>query len=1594
MIYFKYKYYLCFLCSLLLSCLSFTPTTFACNPVSDSLALVDLYNATNGANWTNTWDLNQPMSTWYGITLDGGRCVTRIDLDGDYTPGSFTWGNVLASGNNLVGTLPALDLPNLITITLAGNSLSGNLPTFSGMPNITILALYNNDFSGSLDSLKVLKDLLQISIYDNNFTGNVDFLEETKDLFRVFLNDNQLSGTLPTGIGGLSNLNLFYAFNNNLNGTLPAEIGDLTALERLRLENNSFSGALPNEIGNLSSLTFMDLSNNNFSGNLPSTLGNLKQLRDMRLSSNSFTGNIPTELSNIPNLEVLQLFTNQLSGSIPPQLGNLKKLRNLHLAENMLTGELPVELTFIDSLKFTSFRDNQLTGCYPAEYTYFCAPWITGANFTNNPGLGSFTDFCNDGTGVCSDNDECVDAIELPINLDPCGRDARLVALDGASTSGIGPFGTCNASFTSKDVWFKVVTPSTGNFLIRTHSNTNLRLYAEAYANCPTSAADTIKCGYLGESPNVFIIEDRMATEVIYIRIWDSLNVALNQADLGLAEISAHELEVSTNKAEWKLCDFPNTPEGTQGGGTRIANEIIVQFDPNTTPAERDALRQENGITEFEVCDCANSPLELWTTENPIDTETKRKKVAQSSQTRQDTTGYNYVINIIPLVDTLKEQIVHDDLAGNQINPQVAMDSAGNYVVVWEYEADIYARLFDVEGNSRGAVFRVNVATQDAQTQPKVSMNASGEFVVTWRDNRDNDFPSLSNGQVRVHRYDANGAFLSSVLVVDNTSFGTTNPFGLPDVTLADDGSFVVTHNTRNTLGMTTFYNVFWEKYDVNNVSITSGTIYPTLSYTNSGLRASIDGNGDGTFVIVWQEGSGNDGDGFGIYRQIRDSNGGIISTEETTLVNETTVGNQLNPNVAINDNGAFVATWTDINSGNIYARRYDNVGEPISGEFIVNNNTLEASNHASVATDESGDFIITWTERVASANPDVHAQYYDRNGVEIGAELRLNRQQSGVQINPDVAFNDEGKVAFVWESRSIDYDVIHKRYLSPASDKSLTDLINFTDTIGINKEDFDATYNPVNTVGDVIVAILDSGVDDQNTSLQNALWQYDDTNNCVNNNLDEIGYDFINGFGFPDDLDGHGTAVNGRIVTTFPNDLQLEMLNAKFYENGQSTLFDAVCAIYYAIEQGAKVLNLSWGFESAEFPRILQDALDYAACQDVIVITSAGNEGRNNDSRAKYPSNLSELDNNIISVTAFETNTSGQNSLSGYSNFGQEVDIAAPGFVETTGLDGETVTLSGTSLAAPAVSRVAAIIKARYPQLSALQIKDCILTTVDDYDFDIATGGTLNESAALACALDKSMMTFPTCESDKIQLNANVYEESCAGNDGVIDLLVSGTASEITLIWSDGFIGEDRIDLAADIYEVTATDECGCEKTLTVEVQNECNGGNCQVGRIINDNPIIGAIYRSFDSIESAGKVEAGTDVEFRAGQIIELKAGFHAKAGADFIAKIEGCTLSINDGIEGRSNSHSDQSMQLEVFPNPAASRTTIRYFLAKSEKVQIGLYDLNGRLLQRIAAQEGEVGWNNIDLLIEHLAAGIYFIRLQNADYQMIKKLVVGK
>ncbi len=365
-----------------------------------------------------------------------------------------------------------------------------------------------------------------------------------------------------------------------------------------------------------------------------------------------------------------------------------------------------------------------------------------------------------------------------------------------------------------------------------------------------------------------------------------------------------------------------------------------------------------------------------------------------------------------------------------------------------------------------------------------------------------------------------------------------------------------------------------------------------------------------------------------------------------------------------------------------------------------------------------------------------------ETNPIETEERIGTTRDKAKVDttdynflIEPHICYNEVLEIDYIWNPDQGWYDlytyVVYEPYDCGQS--------------GIYDALPSAPYSGSTADLSVDVAVVDTGVEDTHPYVTNAIWNNPESNDGDNCKLnDQIGYDFFNDDGIPDDIDGHGTGVNGVIASKYPNDSQLNLMNLKFFENDRSTLFDAVCSIYYAIDNGADVINLSWGLIVHDgLPEILKDVLDYAGTKDVLIINSAGNKGRSTDGYDKWPSGYNQ--SNSITVAAYERlTTSDDPTLSLYSNYGTAtVDLAALGLVETAMVGGGTEILSGTSIAAPLVTRTAAEIRAKYPMLSAAEVKDCILSSVDVFSTlttRVGTSGIHNHTASLNCAYSTAL--------------------------------------------------------------------------------------------------------------------------------------------------------------------------------------------------------------------------------------------------------------
>jgi len=321
--------------------------------VQDSLALVAIYEKTQGKNWTKQWDLEKPVYTWEGVDLKLGR-VTQVILN----------------NTNLTGEIPkeVMNLPMLQVLDWAGNNLKGEIPAlWSGLDSLREINMKNNELTGNIpDSMGTLIHLERVDLSGNKLDGELPkMIQKWVNLWYLNLANNTLSGELPEEIGKLEILTFLELQDNNFTGSLPQTLGNLTNLQELNLANNRFTETIPEELGKLTKLEFLKLNNNRLSGKIPASLSKLSVLTLLDLHSNGLEKNIPTDLGQLTRLKELYLHSNNLDSTIPSELGKLSELVRLNLSENQFTGTIPSTFNKLTQIKSLLLEDNRLTGAIP-----------------------------------------------------------------------------------------------------------------------------------------------------------------------------------------------------------------------------------------------------------------------------------------------------------------------------------------------------------------------------------------------------------------------------------------------------------------------------------------------------------------------------------------------------------------------------------------------------------------------------------------------------------------------------------------------------------------------------------------------------------------------------------------------------------------------------------------------------------------------------------------------------------------------------------------------------------------------------------------------------------------------------------------------------------------------------------------------------------------------------------------------------------------------------------------------------------------------------------------------------------------------------
>lgn len=341
--------------------------------LTDQEVLVKIYEAMNGAEWTESqsknWLSDQPIGEWGGVkTNDEGRVITlRVQGDGVYGLIPAEIGdlteleqlNINSKNFDIPTELPSeigkLTKLKTLAIFISANSKEDrpSLPDLSTL--VDLESLYIQGFDGAIPEnigkLSKLKDL-RLEGFEGKIPESICKLKDLEEL--ILVTYNQPEGAVPECIGNLSKLKTLridYSTGvvggiKNVNAKFPESIWGLANLETLFMRSlSNTSGPIPGDkvakMNNLKSVTIMDCG---ISGTIPAEFFESGKLTSFSIYRNELTGSIPSEIGNCPDLSTLNLSDNQLTGNIPEGIIKSEKFWVFDLSGNQLSPDIPADL--------------------------------------------------------------------------------------------------------------------------------------------------------------------------------------------------------------------------------------------------------------------------------------------------------------------------------------------------------------------------------------------------------------------------------------------------------------------------------------------------------------------------------------------------------------------------------------------------------------------------------------------------------------------------------------------------------------------------------------------------------------------------------------------------------------------------------------------------------------------------------------------------------------------------------------------------------------------------------------------------------------------------------------------------------------------------------------------------------------------------------------------------------------------------------------------------------------------------------------------------------------------------------------------------
>ena len=372
---------------------------------------------------------------------------------------------------------------------------------------------------------------------------------------------------------------------------------------------------------------------------------------------------------------------------------------------------------------------------------------------------------------------------------------------------------------------------------------------------------------------------------------------------------------------------------------------------------------------------------------------------------------------------TADEFQVNVRTSSSQANPAVALDPDGSAVIVWSSyfttsgrSNDILARRLDPNGALVGDEFQINVGEAGNQTEPDVAIDGAGNVVIAWQG------PGLDEEDIFVRAFDGNGQPVTEELLINSVPSGRQI---YPTIACSDAGSLVVAWESRTTDPAVAACSIHAQLLDANALPVGPELRIDQDIYDGRYPDVAMDAAGN--FAVAWMQ----DRSSKRIFARLFDPNGvpttdpfEVSAVNFTSITRPSLAMNETGDFVITWDGDPNRAGDDDI-----HARCYEPNGAPRGDPFTVNSFGQGAQQWPRVAINNGGDFVVAWQHEADDVNvaTDIVVRHFDRDAVPAGKELQLNAYTFGKQQYPGVAVREDGSFVAAWEGEGPDgsgYDI------------------------------------------------------------------------------------------------------------------------------------------------------------------------------------------------------------------------------------------------------------------------------------------------------------------------------------------------------------------------------------------------------------------------------------------------------------------------------------------------------------------------------------------------------------------------------------------